>query len=80
MAEGDAGGGDAFAVGLHALRAYRPLFAAFQLDEYLCQYRRDVVPDIDESTYLSLPASETKWKVSRLLAFHSHGRHSPSRS
>ena len=31
MAEGDAGGGDALSVGLYALRAYRPLFAAFQL-------------------------------------------------
>lgn len=35
MPERYAGGGDAFAVGFHALRAYWPLFAAFQLEACL---------------------------------------------
>jgi hypothetical protein len=66
MAEGDAGGGDAFAVGFYALRAYRPLFAAFQLyvwfvsiDMMSCQ------TSLRAPTFRCLQV-RLSWKVSRL--------------
>jgi hypothetical protein len=47
-----AGGGDAFAVGFHALRAHWPLFAAFQLEECLVSLDMKSMRDDEGGTTL----------------------------